>query len=350
MQGQKEETLSQRFYHKTQKKFIPLNGIFEITYKCNLSCGHCYICKDAAKEELALDDICAILDKLAEAGCFFLVLTGGEILCRDDFFEIAAYCKKKNFCTRLFTNATLIDADKADKIASLNPQYVETSLYGTEQGMHEYVTNVPGSFERTIKGIRLLRERKVNVIIKSILMRHNAMNLKGMEDFARELGVGLRGIQAYLYPRDDGSLTPLDYKATCEQIMQRLDYSEDRDDVRKKMEFYNPEGDDSICLTARNTIAIDPYGNASPCIMIRDGKMNIRNFSFPTVWNSPTFIRYRSLNSIDLKECGDCKYNSICRYFRCQGAALLEKQDALKPYSEVCRYAQCLYNWTTKEA
>src|SRR5262245_36203245 len=63
-------------------KRVPLEGILETTYRCNLRCVHCYVNKDAGDaaeraSELPLERLLALVDEMAAAGTFHLLLTGG---------------------------------------------------------------------------------------------------------------------------------------------------------------------------------------------------------------------------------------------------------------------------------
>ena len=112
---------------KTLDKCIPFKVDWEITYRCNLRCSHCYQTGASGEKELTTEEIYSALDELADLGCLYLTFTGGEILLREDLFDIAKYARKKEFAIRLFTNGTLIDEKVADKIKNLSPLSVEIS-------------------------------------------------------------------------------------------------------------------------------------------------------------------------------------------------------------------------------
>src|SRR5438876_11337824 len=93
---------------KGAHKRVPVEAMIELSYGCNLRCVHCYNPTHQAKGELATRQITAILDQLAEVGCFHVGFTGGEIFTRGDVFEIFAHAKAKGFAVTILTNATLI--------------------------------------------------------------------------------------------------------------------------------------------------------------------------------------------------------------------------------------------------
>ena len=136
---------------KAIEQKIPIAVHLDLTYRCNLDCIHCYIVKQD-RPELSTKEVKNILKQLAEAKTLYLTLSGGEILIREDFFEIISYARKLGFSLRLLTNGVLIDEKTADGIASLYPELVAISLYSANPETHDKITNRYGSFDKTIEG------------------------------------------------------------------------------------------------------------------------------------------------------------------------------------------------------
>ncbi|MDA8339423.1 MAG: radical SAM protein, partial [Nitrospiraceae bacterium] len=75
----------------------------QITDKCNLKCGHCYIGRPE-NNEISIDEIKAVLDEFEEMQGLRLLLTGGEPLMHSYFDEINLLLPEYNFRKILFTN------------------------------------------------------------------------------------------------------------------------------------------------------------------------------------------------------------------------------------------------------
>src|SRR3990170_6933236 len=155
---------SQTFHERTMRLQLPLSGTIEVTRRCPLTCVHCYnnlpmADAEARRAELTCDEHCRILDELAEAGCLWLLYTGGEIFARRDFLDIYTYAKKKGFLLTLFTNGTLVTPRVADHLAAWRPFAIEITLYGRTKQTYERLTGIPGSYEQCMRGIHLLKER-----------------------------------------------------------------------------------------------------------------------------------------------------------------------------------------------
>lgn len=325
---------------RATEKCIPLNALFELTYKCNLSCIHCYLpcsVKESNQEELQFDKITNILDQLKEAGTLFLTLSGGEPLIREDFFDIANYARKNKFAVRIFTNGTLIDEKIARRIKEVNPLIVEISLYGINPQTYEKITNTPGSFEKVMKGITLLHELKVPIFIKTSVMKYNHQEIWEIEKFAIKLGVKFN-CGPTITPSINSGTEPLHCRASDRQLEDFFQKYLGRTDSKLEP---NPEkiNDSYICNTARSNAAINPYGELSPCVEIRLKNCDLKQRSFNDLWeNSLEMRKFRSINWSGSPECKKCELLPHC--FKCPGITLSEEGNISSCLKESRRHAK----------
>src|SRR6266851_10317711 len=103
---------------KALKLNIPLSAHLDLTYRCNERCIHCYLDHDD-HGEMTTAEIKGLLDQMAEAGVFYLTISGGEILMRRDFFEILEHARLRTFCIKLKTNGVMIRAKEAKRLRAL---------------------------------------------------------------------------------------------------------------------------------------------------------------------------------------------------------------------------------------
>src|SRR5437588_689002 len=187
---------------KALRRNIPLSVQLDLTYRCNERCVHCYLDHDD-HGEMTTAEIRDLLDQMAEAGVFYLTISGGEILMRMDFFEILEYARKLMFCVKLKTNAFMIGEKEAARIRDLSVQSVQISIYSHRPEVHDAVTKLPGSLKRSIAGIRFLQSRGLHVTIANVLMRQNLNDYAGVQALARELGVEYT-LDPTITPKMDG--------------------------------------------------------------------------------------------------------------------------------------------------
>jgi MoaA/NifB/PqqE/SkfB family radical SAM enzyme len=80
---------------------------------------------------------------------------------------------------------------------------VQVSIYSHRPEVHDAITLVPRSLERSVAGIRRLRERGVKVILANVLMRGNFQDYVGVKALAQELGAEFT-IDPTITPMMDG--------------------------------------------------------------------------------------------------------------------------------------------------
>ena len=125
------------------KRRVPLQGILETTYRCNLNCVHCYVNLPAADpaaraRELPLERLLRLVDEMADAGVLQVLLTGGEVLVRPDFEPLYRHCLKKGLLVTVFTNGTEVTERIAELFAAHRPHAIEiTPLRGDEGDLRE---------------------------------------------------------------------------------------------------------------------------------------------------------------------------------------------------------------------
>ncbi|MDP3732051.1 MAG: hypothetical protein Q8R31_03340, partial [Candidatus Omnitrophota bacterium] len=73
MKFQSYTSFWQRIHQSAKTKAFPLRVMFELTYRCNFKCKHCYVPYSYRKKrELKTKEVFSILRQLKEMGCFYL--------------------------------------------------------------------------------------------------------------------------------------------------------------------------------------------------------------------------------------------------------------------------------------
>ncbi len=324
-----------------QGKRHPLGASFELTERCNLQCIHCYInqpanSRQAKAGELTRREAMRVLDELADAGCLFLLLTGGEALLRLDFEDLFRYAKKKGFLITLFTNGTLLTSRQADFLADWRPQNVEITLYGATAETYERVTGVPGSFARCMRGIDLVLHRGLRLSLKSVLLRANRRELPAMKAMAESLGVTYR-FDGTLWPRLDGTQGVLDQRlAPAEVVALDEEYPERQSEYAELYKrFYPPRPRSQrvfSCGAGQLTVHVDCSGRMSLCMMARRPSYDLLRGSFDGGWGmlGAELSRQRSKPS----RCTDCDVGVLCN--QCPGWSQLVHGDDETPVDYIC--------------
>ncbi len=338
------ETFSRRLHKKVAEQRVPVSGSLEVTLRCNVRCQHCYVPlsnrRGPASPELHLDEIKGILDEIAQAGCLWLVITGGEPLMRHDFKDIYLYAKHKGFLLTLFTNGTLLTPKIADFLAEWRPFNIEITLYGYTRETYESVTGIPGSHERCMQGIRLLLERRLPLKLKTVLMTLNRHELADMQSFAEQLGVEFR-FDPMVNAGIDGSLEPTSLRLLPEEIVTLERNDPDR--ARRWPEHYQNLAEKQIqdrqlylCGAGKTSFHIDSFGRLSLCQSARQPSFDLRHGSFRQGWDE-FLAGVRAQEYSEDYACGSCELRPVCS--QCPAVSYLEHGDSEKPVEFVCDVA-----------
>ena len=325
----------------------PLGGTIEITRRCPLDCAHCYnnlpmSDGEARRGELSLEELTRIMSELADAGCMWLTLSGGEILARKDFLDIYARAKELGFLVTLFTNGTLITPAIADAFAAHRPFRIEITLYGRTRETYEALTGVRGSFDRCMRGIALLRERKLSLVLKSVGVSTNAHEMDAMRRFAEdELGVGFKH-DSLVAPRIDEGLSPLAVRLSPEDVValdmqdpKRLDGWREFAGTHNRPIAIDVRDQAYHCGAGVSAWAIDPEGKLTLCVLSHRDAFDLRRGSFAEGW---AFLhRVRTRLATRKTKCTDCALKAMCGM--CPATAELEGGDPEEPVDFLCQVA-----------
>lgn len=252
---------------------FPLAGSIELTLRCNLRCRHCYASYPGASErEMTAMDLRLVLDRLSEHGVLFLLMTGGEILLREDFGEVYLYARSKGFLLTLLSNGTLVDEQVADFLARQPPRRLEITIYGHTPSTYEFITGVPGSFGKFRRGVSLLLERKLPVHLKMMILRSNAHEFEQVREWAGARGAPFR-YDAVVNPRLDGDMSPAKERLPAADVARLHGTGEkERDEwIRLRAMVRDSPHDGRLfrCGAGVRTVHIDPRGQMHPCMMWR---------------------------------------------------------------------------------
>lgn len=311
---------------------MPLRAMLEISDRCNEVCAHCYQVQ-GQKGELTTGQWRTVLDQLAEQGVLLLTISGGEATLRTDFLELLEHARARNFVVRLYTNGLTMSQELAAALRRLAVLDVEISVYGTRAETHDFVTGVPGSFERTIAGVRHLVAAGVLVTLKTVVMSVNQGELAHYAEFATALGAQYRLDAAGLMPREGGDRSPqaFDPDDAAQIAVVRQHGMLDAEPTGRQ------PADEIICGAA-HTLHVEPNGELRPCTMLDVKLGHVLEGGAKSGFGSPVAREIRALRWADLHGCRDCDLGRYC--LRCFAAARAETGDALGPYRGACQGAR----------
>jgi len=336
---------SEWLHRRVGNQRIPISGSLELTMRCNLRCEHCYIpVKRRAthtERELSLGEVQRILDEITEAGCLWLLLTGGDPLMRRDFLDIYTYARRKGLIVTLFTNGTLLTRRIADHLAEWRPFNIEISLYGATQETYERVTGIPGSYAQCRRGIDLLLERGLPLGLKTSVMTLNQHELGQMQSFASGLGVQFR-FDPILNPALNGSARPVNLRLSPEEVVTIEKADPDRarlwpEKFRNNEVVPSSERQMYLCGAGKQGFHIDAAGRLCLCLASRQPSYDLLSGSFQEGWEQFLPQEIGRLYSENF-ECLSCELRRVCA--QCPALAELEHGETEKRVEFLCQVAK----------
>src|SRR3990167_7329903 len=149
---------------KTSKDSYTFTLQLNITNVRNLRCRHCYHADHRPHGTLSFEDYTVILTRYLTLCRKWtvtphLIICGGEPLLSRDLGKLCAWydAHAPESEMTLLTNATLATPERIRSLQAYNIRMVQVSLDGATATTHDQIRG-PGSFVRTMQGIRTLQQ------------------------------------------------------------------------------------------------------------------------------------------------------------------------------------------------
>ena len=350
---------------------------WELTARCNLKCCHCRAeaVDNFVAGELSTAEILSVARDIREAGDPIMILTGGEPLVRNDFFDIAKACVGMFSRVALATNGTTVDDAIARRIVETGIQRVSVSLDGANASTHDAFRGVPGSFEATLRGYDAMARAGVSLQVNATVARHNIDEVEDLLNFVIARKAAAFHVFA-LVPVGCGAQISDDARLSSEQMEKFLRWLflksiELRDRIHIKAtcatQYYrimrevsreqgiplpgashghphgkghgSASGMEAMtrgCLAGSAVCFISRIGDVQPCGYLPVCVGNVRKQPFGEIWrNSQVFSALRDPGKLQGK-CGSCGYRVVCE--GCRARAYAATSDFMSEDPD-CSYA-----------
>ena len=347
-------TVERMLLDQARRTRTPANGSIELLPLCNMNCDMCYV--RLGREEMeakgrlrTADEWLEIGRQMKDAGVLFLLLTGGEPFLYPDFRRLYLELRKMGMIITINTNGTLIDEDLAEFFGKYKPRRVNITLYGTDEETYDKLCHYPGGYEKTLRGIRLLREQGVDVKVGGSLALANQDDLDKLLDIGEELDIPVR-VDTYMMPatreRDlpynmQSRLNPeeaararihaLKREMGPEVFPQYVCQSVERADHPEPAEA---KPGHMSCMAGQCSFTINWQGEMRPCVILTEPAISVFEVGFKAAWK---YIVEETHKILLNEKCSTCHMRHLCR--TCAASALLEtgSYDGVPDY--MCRYA-----------
>jgi len=338
---------------------LPVLSEIAVTYRCNLRCAFCYAnCTCSTRKrypdpwkkgpgtfsgpEMTTDEVRRVLRIIArEAQVPSVSFTGGEPTLRGDLDALIAYARGLDLRVNLITNGTTAEEGLVRRLAGAGLNSVQVSLEGPSAQVHDAITGVPGSFERTVRGIKSYRAAGLHTHTNTTINRLNLEAMPPLVRFIKELGLD-RFSMNLVIPAGRGSQNDEDLSVSYTEIGPIVEaLHRQARELGLEFMWYSPTpmclfnpiarglGNKS-CAACDGLLSIAPDGRVLPCSSYPEDVGNVLTTPFREIWNGPR-ARWFQQGRYAPRECQGCEELTVCRgacplYWRKHGCAELMRE------------------------
>ena len=326
----------------------------EITSKCNERCIHCYIPHENKTCHIDSNLFYNILEQCNKMKLLHLTLSGGEPMLHKNFCDFLQKCNQFGFSVNILSNLTLLD-DKIIKVMKENPLLgVQVSLYSMEPNIHDEITQMKGSFEKTKNAILKLIENDIPLQISCPIMKQNRDSYEDVVKWAESYKIQV-GDDYVIIGRYDHKTNNLNCRLSIDEVKELI-YSKANPNYLKQLRTEaekrkNIEPDDFICSICNSSICIAENGNVYPCAGWQDYIVgNVNETPLSEIWNDSKKVEYlRNLRKRDLPKCLKCSDKEFCTMCMVRNANESPLGDPLTVNEYFCSIAKFNKEITHKE-
>ncbi|MCK2020674.1 radical SAM/SPASM domain-containing protein [Peribacillus frigoritolerans] len=166
-----------------------------LSLRCNLACKHCWVESSPQADtsaDLSIDEILQTIERLKEINPSMVILSGGEPLIKPGFTTIIQKLIDNGINFSVETNALTLSPLIAELFASAKERgvycWISVSLDGGTKEAHEQIRG-PGTFNRTLEGIRNLQERGVPYGVQIVINKVNIHTIPDLFQVGKQLGM-----------------------------------------------------------------------------------------------------------------------------------------------------------------
>jgi radical SAM protein with 4Fe4S-binding SPASM domain len=314
---------------------------WNLTYRCNLACEHCYLDAGGApqvgtenfadRSELGTEECFRVIDDIsAFAPECVTILTGGEPLLRRDILEIVRRASERGLWVVVGTNGVRITENVARRLLEAGARGLSLSLDALDPDRHDRFRKVRGAWQNTVEGAEILTRTGLPFIVQTTAGSHNLGELDEIADFAYERLAAKVWNLYFLVPTGRGQfvsdITPAQYDEVLASLYRIQEKYQRRMLVNAKCaphyiktvlekggsQIRTYSGGAGGCPAGTHYMGIRPNGDVTPCPYLPVFAGSLRNASLADLWTtSDLFADIRRRTSLGGR-CGECEMNGHC--------------------------------------
>ncbi len=168
--------------------------IFEITQNCNLNCKYCYNIWKRPNNKIYLENSYekarGVLKKIfKQVKIKNIVFSGGEPFLSERFLELVLMTRLKNINVSIISNGTIATEQNFQYLIDLKIDVFELPFLSYNPLIHDSITQVKGSWEKSFSSIKTILKLGGNLIAVIVLTAENVNEIDKTIMALKKLGV-----------------------------------------------------------------------------------------------------------------------------------------------------------------
>lgn len=294
----------------------------ELTSKCNERCIHCYIPHEDKTTHIDYELMINTLQQCKEMNVMTIVFSGGEPMLHPNFCNFLKIAKDMDFNVTILSNLTMVTDEIIDALMYKHASCVNVSLYSMNPKIHDEITTVKGSFDKTLNNILKLIENNIPIQINCPVMKQNKDSFYEVIEWGQNHKCTVN-TDYLIMARSDRTTDNLVNRLSEEDLKEVIGHFLKSDVVVKSnVESFNEyeqedtgmNPEDRVCGVGITTLCMVSNGDVYPCAGWQKYVCgNIKDTSLRTIWQDSPQVNYlRSLRQKDFNKCIDCKDKDFC--------------------------------------
>lgn len=318
----KAETVTPIVSSNCSTNFLNQNDLLrslhiEIANECNERCVHCYIPHEYKTKSIDSELFYQIVEEGRDMNIINVTLSGGEPLLHKDIISFLKRCRELDLSVNVLTNLTLL-SDAIIEEMKKNPLLcIQTSIYSMEASIHDYITKVKGSFEKTKSNLLKLKNAGIPLQISCPVIKQNKDTFNSVIAFGEENGISV-AVDYVIFASYDHTNCNLVNRLSLEEISRAFD-KQATDEYIDYMRIQADEknaftAQDPICSICRYYICVSADGTVFPCIGWQANVIgNLNKQSLHDIWETSDDIKkLRQITRREFPKCVSCEDRGYC--------------------------------------
>ena len=267
-------------------------------------------------------------------------MSGGENTISRDFLEIARYVRSKKLQLIVYTNGLTFNNDELfEQLIKIYPHRIDISLYSMNPDIHDSITGIIGSFDKTVETIKKLKNANISVLIKCVVLSANFDTYKDVVQFAKDNSIPYILDDLFI---DNINRNNSSVQITDEQIFALYTDKESDFFIKKSQNIPRTKAFyDSVCKGGTILLSVSPKLDVFPCTSFSLSLGSLKENSLADIFKSKhadsCLNQWRNTKISDLCDCYKYDYCKFCFY--CPSRAFQEGK-FLGKSNVLCRIAK----------